>query len=410
MKATIALGSLAVLGMATSLQADRIVTLEEITLPEEYVFLSLSDASADGSVFIGTAPASLGRTMGYAYTNGQFSEFLGMDSAVAISADGTVIVGSIQHKDSGLHEAARWIDGELTLLGDGGFDKSWAYDVSGDGKVIVMGWIPANFVWEDGVLSPLSKSKKSLESAGGISFNGSVIVGQYRLTVSQLLQPVFWSNCDFTTLEILPGDIGGDALDVTDDGSLVVGVSVSNDLWKHTAVRWVDGSVVELQGLPGTEYYGSLQVSADGSLILGQTQDRVHFDMYPTGLVVWTRESGYSPLSLESFLDQLGFDTEVIQHPLVGLYGMVLSKDGNTILLSEEGETGLPELYRINLDAPAWAGFAISDDAMDVNTGDFMGWINVFHGDYIWSYAMDGWFYCPEANVHETGAWVYVPR
>jgi hypothetical protein len=57
-----------------------------------------------------------------------------------------------------------------------------------------------------------------------------------------------------------------------------------------------------------------------------------------------------------------------------------------------------------------WAGYPIINAAKDVDTGDFLGWINVFHGDYVWCYAMDGWMYCPEANVHESGAWVYVPR
>ncbi|MEX0330401.1 MAG: hypothetical protein AB3N64_03160 [Puniceicoccaceae bacterium] len=47
---------------------------------------------------------------------------------------------------------------------------------------------------------------------------------------------------------------------------------------------------------------------------------------------------------------------------------------------------------------------------MNVDTEGFLGWINVFHSPWIWCYSMDGWMYCPEESVSETGAWVYVPR
>ena len=47
---------------------------------------------------------------------------------------------------------------------------------------------------------------------------------------------------------------------------------------------------------------------------------------------------------------------------------------------------------------------------MDVDTSGFLGWINVYPGDYVWSYGMNGWIYCPENNVSESGAWVYVPN
>lgn len=57
-----------------------------------------------------------------------------------------------------------------------------------------------------------------------------------------------------------------------------------------------------------------------------------------------------------------------------------------------------------------WAGYPISNENMDVDTGGFLGWINVFNGDFVWSYAMSRWLFLPEANVSDTGAWAFLGR
>jgi hypothetical protein len=57
-----------------------------------------------------------------------------------------------------------------------------------------------------------------------------------------------------------------------------------------------------------------------------------------------------------------------------------------------------------------WAGFPIANAAMDVDTGPFLGWINVRNGDFVWSYALNGWLFLPEASVTDSGAWIYVAR
>ena len=60
------------------------------------------------------------------------------------------------------------------------------------------------------------------------------------------------------------------------------------------------------------------------------------------------------------------------------------------------------------LEPENWAGYPIANEAKDVDTKGFMGWINVALGDYIWSYSLSSWMYCPESNVTASGAWVYV--
>jgi hypothetical protein len=57
---------------------------------------------------------------------------------------------------------------------------------------------------------------------------------------------------------------------------------------------------------------------------------------------------------------------------------------------------------------PQWAGFDIVNESGDVDTGTFLGWVNVAQGDWVWSYGLSGWIYLPENIVSEAGAWGYV--
>jgi hypothetical protein len=62
-------------------------------------------------------------------------------------------------------------------------------------------------------------------------------------------------------------------------------------------------------------------------------------------------------------------------------------------------------------EAPTtWAGYEMNAETGDVDTGSFLGWINVLGGEYVWSYSMNSWLYLPEENVSDAGAWTYVPR
>lgn len=61
------------------------------------------------------------------------------------------------------------------------------------------------------------------------------------------------------------------------------------------------------------------------------------------------------------------------------------------------GEGGLPK----------WAGYPM-DEAGNVDTGSWLGWINVAAGDYVWSYSLNQWMYLSEASVTEVGSWTYI--
>ena len=58
---------------------------------------------------------------------------------------------------------------------------------------------------------------------------------------------------------------------------------------------------------------------------------------------------------------------------------------------------------------PTWGGYPITDDIY-VDTGDWMGWIALVGGNWVWSYRLESFLYLPETEVGENGAWAYLYR
>jgi len=56
-----------------------------------------------------------------------------------------------------------------------------------------------------------------------------------------------------------------------------------------------------------------------------------------------------------------------------------------------------------------WADFEVGPGT-SVDTGDFMGWIDIAQKPWIWSYSLESWIYMPEGNVTSIGSWGYVAK
>ncbi len=56
-----------------------------------------------------------------------------------------------------------------------------------------------------------------------------------------------------------------------------------------------------------------------------------------------------------------------------------------------------------------WAPFPVRDAGI-VDTGNWLDFINVLNGDWIWSYSLADWIYMPESNYSELGGWAYFPK
>jgi len=158
--------------------------------------------SADGLVVVGMSDSgSSGDEEAFRWTESEGMVglgFLGADpeepmlagsSARAVSADGSVVVGSTSTATATSHEPFRWENGVMTGLGIRGS----ATGVSADGSVIVGGAVFAGsvyepFIWDitHGVRSlrgvlvgdcGLDLADWTLERASGISADGLTIVG-----------------------------------------------------------------------------------------------------------------------------------------------------------------------------------------------------------------------------------------
>jgi len=57
----------------------------------------------------------------------------------------------------------------------------------------------------------------------------------------------------------------------------------------------------------------------------------------------------------------------------------------------------------------AWGGYPIENTDGDVNTGDWLGWINVAGEPYVYSYSL-GWIFMTEPEPEAPGSWIYIPR
>lgn len=57
-----------------------------------------------------------------------------------------------------------------------------------------------------------------------------------------------------------------------------------------------------------------------------------------------------------------------------------------------------------------WAGYVKDSNEGFVDTGEWLGWINVSGGDWVWVYDLGSYMYLPESLVTSNGAWTYILR
>jgi uncharacterized membrane protein len=254
--------------------------------------VGISDVSGDGSTIVGNSvgPDS---AKAFRWTSGGGFELIGdfpgapfRSEAWGISADGSTIVG---YKVSKSFEAFRWTEtGGMQGLGylSGGQLYSAANDVSRDGAIIV-GTSGEAFRWtnEDGMqgLGYLSQSH-SISDAVGISADGSTIVGHSGIVndSTEAYEAFLWTRAGgMQGLGFLPGgdSASSNALHVSGDGSIVLGLSSSNAplgrepfIWDSAnGMRSLQQVLVNDYGLDLTGWTLSVPrgISADGRTIVG---------------------------------------------------------------------------------------------------------------------------------------------
>jgi probable HAF family extracellular repeat protein len=242
------------------------------SFPKEY-FKSFSASTPDGSVVIGS-----GDWQTFRWVNGVVENITPLISnigavASGISADGSVLVGTIGNYFI-TWRAFRWTATEgVQFLGSLGGRESVAHDVSADGSVVV-GWAynaagqQRAFRWtRDGGMQDLGTLPNTRNIvARAVSADGSTVVGA--ATYGNISRAFRWTASEgLQDLGTLPGDESSTANAVSADGSVVVGLSIFNafNTSKYRAFRWTaSGGMQEL----GARFV-PLSVSADGNIVVG---------------------------------------------------------------------------------------------------------------------------------------------
>ena len=211
--------------------------------------------------------------------------------------------------------------------------------------------------WRNGSVTQLPLHPDYATSmATAISKNGKVIVGAVGtngagFSYGGILRgdmPALWNNFgEPETIGLLPGYSKGIALDVSEDGTVVVGYCFSGS--SDEAFIWnADGGIRSLGKLPGGSRSRAFAVSADGSKIAGDSEF--------SGAFTWTNERGMQSLGV----DGIGFSLSDDGAVLAGYY---INDEGvdSAFRMEENGNFSRMNPLVFNYD-PAALAYGVSDD------------------------------------------------
>jgi len=235
--------------------------------------------SADGSVIVGYGTTDSGPEAFRWESNvmtglGDLPGGWFWSQAWKVSSNGLVVVGrseSSESWESNDFEAFRWQNGVMVGIGDlpGGDFSSCATDVSGNGSVVVgyseSSYYDEAFRWtaNDGMVGLGKLPRAYYSRAYAVSEAGSVVVG------SSQFQAFRWENDIMVGLGYLAGSLNSSAYGISADGSVIVG---NCELKRpgFEAFRWENGVMAGIGDLPGGEFASwATDVSDDGSVIVG---------------------------------------------------------------------------------------------------------------------------------------------
>ncbi|MEX0324504.1 MAG: hypothetical protein AB3N33_00290 [Puniceicoccaceae bacterium] len=317
--------------------------------------------------------------------------------AQAVSGDGQIIAGVTIAPTLYLNagETTRYIDG-----------MGYVGAISGDGTTLVGsgGPFPRHFL----ILKNLSVEKitdlKSTLSPDdpyndaipmAISYQGNIIAGSMDTSAFRLKDEVMTTaRNDASDLNTIPRAMNS-------EGSLIVGVRTTSGFLKR-GFTW-DGASSNVSDLPLGTYNQTeaKDVSGDGSIIIGEGIDG--FSRRFAIKWVWEQNAYQGPMLL-------GDDGTNTISGFSITSANAISRDGTVIVgTGSYGSGGSNMGYRLILDAVVWSGlWEVAEDNVSVDTGKFLGWIDVSSPPWVFIYALGKWAYLPEEFVSEAGGWAYL--
>ena len=289
--------SLALLGAlvgTTTVSAQQFVPVPNSSL--------VTDITADGSMVVGNG------TGGAFYWRWQAEPaptFIGENGAVAVSDDGSVILGRMNDPILNVSVAGLWTQstgwvslGALDTCGSG----SSPYGMSADGsKVVGLSWSGCSgrgFVWDSvNGMQELDNQANGNNRASAISADGTVIGGFAQGTSTRT--PAYWDPADLTGFMIDPS-IGGEVNAFTSDGSLSVGTIYAGGSWNNAFTRTSAGAVTILGALnPG-------QMAGVASAVSENEQTIAGYDVAGLSKEGWVWRSTDGIISMNDRLTALG--------------------------------------------------------------------------------------------------------
>lgn len=327
-------------------------------------YMHAAAISDDGRVVVGGGGTSEG-LRAFRWTPETGTQILDMIPGMAtaraygVSGDGQTIVGTGRRQDAsgaGLVWSAAHGASQLAYPGSGYFTEARA--ASGDGSMIV-GFSDSGFgtgeralLWTDGGFEHLIDDPGVRRSfAFDVSSDGAVIIGTLRRTTGRE-QAFRWTrDSGAQTLIGLHGDTEVTiAASVSNDGE-IIGGSVIDASGHRTPVVWSDGgaTVTDLSTLPGFEASSVWTVSGDGTVFAGQATIDKGEESVILRAVYWN--DSREIFDLNEYLPTLGID----------LTGWVLttahdmSADGRT-LIGEGYFNGVRQAWIATIPSPPAAG------------------------------------------------------
>ncbi len=312
--------------------------------------------SADGSVVVGNFDNLTTRlTAAFRWTPMTGLQDLGIanffSSASAVNADGTVIVGFVSNGTVGSTRALVWrATGGATTFADALYGETVATGVSADGSVVAgsryaFGNSPGQaFRW---TVSGANQGFTFLNggessTANAISADGLVVVGT--ATTNSVTSAVRWTDSNgMQSLGMLNGGAYSQANAVNVDGSVIVGKAKDGStnsqgfLQQERAFRWTASNNMENLGtLNGGSYSNALAVSADGAVVVGTAYDGADpSNYYYQRAFRWTRATGM--VSVDQWMRDNGVSVSVENLPR---FATGVSADGSVIVGVTYGDRG----------------------------------------------------------------------
>jgi uncharacterized membrane protein len=290
------------------------------------------DASFDGSVIVGTTDANAFRYENDTLTRlTQFEEgfvFLtGQSKANAVSADGAVVVGLASPHNFSATGPVMWKDGEqifiescsgsirnltpdgATLVGYGHCGTSTPF-TNPRLDPLQRDTPPTGYLWQDGQIEELGE--RFFPNA--ISRDGFIIAGRLPDCIAPINAP---------------------------EACIIVG---------ENAAIWRDGTLQLLPMPEADNFATATALSADGTQIAGHSSERVLFlfDSSHPRAVLWTEDSGFTPVILDDLLDANSVDRNGFHLK----YANAMSEDGTVIVGSGHYPGGKQLGYVLRLRKP----------------------------------------------------------